>query len=833
MTFWLMILFSAIALFMRTKAVVTLSGLALIGVAGAWLSGWSALTITSAVIVFAIAALLVWPNPLRQKLSASILGWVRDQLPTLSDTEQQALDAGDIDWDGQLFSGKPDWDQLLESQPFELSREEQEFIEGPVNQLCAMLDDWKITKEDYDLPQPVWQFIRENGFFGMVVDKKYGGKGFSAAAHSETVMKISTRSVTAAVTVMVPNSLGPAELLQHYGTDSQKDHYLPRLASGEEIPCFALTSALAGSDAGAIPDVGIVCRGDWNGQSTLGMRVSWNKRYITLAPVATLIGLAIKVKDPDQLLGAETDLGVTCVMIPSNTEGVHQGARHLPMNQVFMNGPTWGDDVFIPMDYIIGGQAMIGKGWVMLMECLSVGRAISLPALATGAGKHCSLTTGAYAAIRSQFGRSISDFEGVQEALERVAGYTYMMDSARRMTAAMLDRGIKPSIPSALLKYRNTDLMRVVVNHSMDVVAGRAVISGPRNFLARVYQSLPISITVEGANILTRSLMVYGQGAVRCHPYLIREIAAASAEPSPQVLKEFDQAFFGHLAHALSNVVRSFGLALSGGWLSRTPKDKGPNQYYRQLNRYSASFALLTDINLALVGGNLKVRERLSGRMADALVGLYYGSAALKRYHDLGHPEYLNPLLHWSVQSALHDTQKALDDSIRNFPQRWVRPLLRLLIFPLGTRTPLPSDEMGTLTANTISRPGHARDSLVEGVYINSSPDDAVGRVLTAFALHSASAELLKKLDKAIRQDETGKVKGIPILLADQRPQVLDWARQNDILSDLEAQQVDNALAAIYDAIQVDAFEAEVFQNNRREGFGEGVVEQHPIANVS
>ncbi|MGB3621353.1 MAG: acyl-CoA dehydrogenase [Ketobacter sp.] len=835
MTFLTMILFSIVALYIRTKPSVTLIGLAVIGVLGSWWSDWSVLTIISALIVFGIAAVLVWPNPLRRNISGSILGWVRNQLPTLSDTESQALKSGDVDWDGELFSGKPNWNNLLKEKRFQLTAEEQAFIDGPVNQLCSMLDDWKITKEDYDLPKPVWEFIRNNGFFGMVVDKKYGGKGFSAAAHSETVMKISTRSVTAAVTVMVPNSLGPAELLQHYGTQAQKDHYLPRLASGAEIPCFALTSAMAGSDAGAIPDEGVVCKGQWNNQEVIGLRVTWNKRYITLAPIATLIGLAIKVVDPDGLLSVDINRGITCVMIPADTEGVHQGARHLPMNQVFMNGPTWGNDVFIPMDYIIGGEQMIGNGWIMLMECLSVGRAISLPALATGAGKHCSLTTGAYAAIRTQFGRSIADFEGVQEALEPIAGYTYMMDSARRMTAAMLDRGIKPTIPSALLKFRNTDLMREVVNDAMDVVAGRAVISGPRNFLARVYQSLPISITVEGANILTRSLMVFGQGAVRCHPFLIQEIEAASAEPSDEVYAKFDKAFFGHLAHALSNVTRSFVLALSFGLLTRAPGDSGPKQHYRQLSRYSASFAMMTDISLALVGGELKAKQRLSGSMADSLVGLYFASASLKRFNDEGCPDYLLPLVDWSVQKCLYDIQMALDDSIRNFPVAWIRPLLRVLVFPLGLRTSAPNHVLGTEVAQLITRAGHARDTLTQGVYINNRPDDAVGRVLNAFKLNTAAYELSKKLHLAVRNsDEADGIKHLELQLEDHRALLLDWAKKNGVLSTQEIQQLDTAMAAVYDALQVDAFEPEAFEATQRSGLSEAVVEQQPpVANVS
>ncbi|MDY6919976.1 MAG: acyl-CoA dehydrogenase [Pseudomonadota bacterium] len=803
----LMLLATLVTLYLRTSRTITLAALAVAAVLGCWWHAWSLAAIIPAVIVYAFALVLVLPNPLRLKLSDKILQQIRNMLPTLSDTERQALHSGDVDWDAQLFSGKPEWEKLLEAEPFKLTQEEQDYVNGPVSELCAMLDDWKITNEDKDLSPETWKFIREQGFFGLVIDKQYGGKGFSAAAHSEIVMKVSTRSVSAAVTVMVPNSLGPAELLQHYGTDEQKQYYLPRLAKGEEIPCFALTSALAGSDAGAIPDLGIVAEGTWNGKKTLGLKVTWNKRYITLAPVATLIGLAIKVEDPDGLLGGEKDLGVTCVLVPHDTPGVNHGDRHLPMNQAFMNGTTWGDDVFIPMDQIIGGQEMIGQGWVMLLECLSVGRAISLPALSTGAGKHCCLTTGAYAAIRQQFGRSIADFEGVQEALEPIAGYSYMMDAARRMTAAMLDRGVKPAIPSALLKYRNTDLMRDVVNNAMDVVAGRAVIAGPRNFLARVYQSLPISITVEGANILTRSLMVFGQGAIRCHPYLVQEIEAASAEPSSKVVKQFDQAFFGHTAHALSNVLRSFGLALSFGYLSKAPSEGGLQNHYRKLNRFSASFAMLTDVSLAVIGGNLKARERLSGRMADCLVSLYYASAVLKRFHDTGYPESQRVLVEWGMKRCLYDVQMSLNDIIANYPQTWLRPLLRVLVFPLGLRLSPPSDTLGQQVAQTITRPGEVRDALTAGIHLNEDPDDPVGRVLNAFNLHNQTAALQHKLHKAIKEaKDAEEIKDLEMLLETQRHLKMRWAEQNGILTADEVAQLDKTMTAIYDALKVDSF---------------------------
>ncbi|MDX1800644.1 MAG: acyl-CoA dehydrogenase, partial [Marinobacter sp.] len=623
MSVLLLVLCALVLLYFGIGGTAAAASLIIATLVGAWLDCWSALSLIAGGLLLALALILLRPGGLRREwLSQPLLGWVRGRLPKLSDTESEALKSGSVDWDGELFSGRPDWHQLLSAAPARLTEEEQAFIDGPVEELCGMLDDWAITNELYDLPEPVWTFIRTQGFFGLVIPKANGGKGFSATAHSEIVMKISTRSVSAAVTVMVPNSLGPGELLMEYGTDDQKQYYLPRLSSGEEIPCFALTSPVAGSDAGAIPDKGIVCKGTWQGQEVLGLKVTWNKRYITLAPVATLVGLAIKVFDPDGLLGDQEDIGVTCVLVPRDTEGLHAGARHLPMNTVFMNGPTWGDEVFIPMTQVIGGQPMLGKGWTMLLECLSIGRSISLPALGTGAGKLACLTTGSYAAVREQFGRSISQFEGVQEALEPIAGYTYMMDAARKLTSGMLDRGIRPSVPSAVLKYRNTDLMRIVINHAMDVVAGRGVITGPRNFMARAYQAIPIGITVEGANILTRSLMIFGQGAIRCHPFIVDEIDAAGLEDQAKAVDKFDGVFYRHIAHTSRNALKALVLGLSHGWLEPAPERGGIKRYYQHLARFSAAFSLMTDISLLTIGGGLKARQRLSGRMADCLVHL-------------------------------------------------------------------------------------------------------------------------------------------------------------------------------------------------------------------
>ena len=810
----------------KTAAIV-MSVATLVGVAQ---DDWHILSFLAGGLLLALALIITLPGDLRlDKLSRPLLGWVRSRLPKLSPTEQEALNSGSVDWDGELFSGQPEWNKLLDAAPAHLTSEEQAFLDGPVEELCKMLDDWQITHEHYDLPDKVWKFIRSKGFFGLVIPKEDGGLGFSNTAHSEIVMKISTRSVSAAVTVMVPNSLGPGELLMHYGTDKQKQHYLPRLAGGEEIPCFALTSPVAGSDAGAIPDKGIVCKGEWNGKEVLGLKVTWNKRYITLAPVATLIGLAIKVYDPEHLLGEQDEIGVTCVMVPRDTDGVNAGARHLPMNTVFMNGPTWGTEVFIPMEQVIGGQDMLGKGWKMLLECLSIGRSISLPALGTGAGKLASLATGSYAYTREQFGRSISQFEGVQEALEPIAGYTYMMDAARLLTAGMLDRGVRPSVPSAVLKYRNTDLMREVINHAMDVVAGRGVITGPRNFLARAYQAVPIGITVEGANILTRSLMVFGQGAIRCHPFIVEEIEAAGMEDEDKAAKKFDGIFYRHLAHTTRNALRAFVLGLSKGWLESAPRQGDIQKYYRQLGRFSAAFALMTDVTLLTVGGGLKARQRLSGRMADCLVQLYYATAVIKQWHEEGYPDDQRDLVEWCLQTCLHDLQDSMREAIINFPVPALRWPLRLMVFPLGaTGLNGPDDKLGAKVAATIVKDTPVRQRISRGTFINADPNDPLGRVLNAYRLANETEESRHKLHEAIRSRDEDEVDGIALLMGHQRKELVDWACAQGIVKAEECPKLEEALTALYDVIRVDAFDADGLKSLAKSAKGKRKVVERP-----
>ncbi|XOZ33201.1 acyl-CoA dehydrogenase [Halomonadaceae bacterium KBTZ08] len=831
MSVLLWLLAGLVLLYLGANWWLSAAGLVVATGLGFWLDSWHWLSVFVGAVLLLATLLIIIPSPLRRNLvSSPLLGMVRGMLPTLSDTEQQALNAGSVDWDGQLFSGRPDWNHLLSLPHPKLTEEEQAFIDGPVDELCAMLDDWSITNERYDLPEEAWRFIREKGFFGLVIDKEYGGLGFSDMAHSEVVMKIASRGVSAAVTVMVPNSLGPGELITYYGTDDQKQYYLPRLAKGEEIPCFALTSPVAGSDAGAIPDRGVICRGYWNGQETLGMKVTWNKRYITLSPVATLIGLAIKVYDPDHLLGEEHDLGVTTVMVPADTEGVNHGPRHLPMNTVFMNGPTWGEDVFIPLEQVIGGREMVGQGWRMLLECLSIGRSISLPALGTSGGKMACLTTGSYAAVREQFGRSISDFEGVQEALEPMAGYTWMMDSARIFTAGMLDRGVKPSVPSALLKYRNTDLMRKVVTNAMDVVAGRGVIRGPRNFLARIYQAIPIAITVEGANILTRSLMVFGQGAIRCHPYMIQEIEAAGMEDTGKAVRQFDGIFFAHIAHTTRNVLRSLVLGLTGGLLEPAPGKGGLRRYYQQLSRFASAFSVLTDVGLLTLGGSLKGRQRFTGRMTDALVGLYYASASIKQWHEEGYDEATRDLVEWSLQQSLYDIQTALYAAVTNFPVKPLRWPLKALVFPLGLRLRRPDDELGQRVALSIVKEGGAKERVPRGVYHTEDPADAVGRILHALRLARETEPARTRINDAIRKSDPDELQDIEMLLGHQREELLDWAQERELLDDTQRARVSEAMAAMYDTIRVDAFSKESIETLARDSMGRLELVERPKA---
>jgi acyl-CoA dehydrogenase len=707
-----------------------------------------------------IVGVILFAPPVRRVLiSDRLLKIFRRILPQVSQTEQEALDAGTIWWEGELFSGAPNWYKLLAYPKPKLSTEEKAFLAGPVEELCRMLDEWTITRELHDLPPQVWQFIKTNGFFGMIIPKKYGGLGFSALAHSEVVMKISSRSGTAAVSVMVPNSLGPSELLLQYGTEEQKDHYLPRLAKGVEIPCFALTGPEAGSDAGAIPDTGIVCHGQHNGEEhVLGIRLTWEKRYITLGPIATLLGLAFKLHDPDGLLGGEEDLGITLALIPTNTPGVNIGRRHFPLDAAFQNGPNSGKDVFIPLDWVIGGRDGVGYGWRMLVNCLAVGRSISLPATSTGAAKLAARTSGAYGRVRVQFKTPIGRFEGVEEALSRIGGNTYMMNAARVMTAGAVDLGEKPSVISAIVKYHLTERGRQAINDAMDVHGGKGICLGPSNYLGRGYQQIPVSITVEGANILTRNMIIFGQGAIRCHPYLLREISAANDRNAERASQHFDKALAGHVAYTLSNGARTFLHGLTGGTLASAPGSVAPEtqRYYSQLTRFSAAFAFLADISLLTLGGALKRKERISARLGDILSMLYLCSAALKRFEDDGRPIADLPLLHWSVQDALYRMQLAFEGLLNNFPGKAATAsFLRFMVFPLGTAFSPPSDKVSHEVAKLMLSAGEARDRLTEGIFIPDSADEPLNVLEQALQCAEVCDAVEAKLRAAVK---TGRI---------------------------------------------------------------------------
>jgi acyl-CoA dehydrogenase len=713
---------------------------------------WAAAAQVALWVAFAVIAAVLILRPLRRRLlTKPIFAAFRRVMPAMSDTEREALEAGTVWWEAELFGGKPRWDKLFALAPARLGPDEQAFLDGPVEELCRLLDDWHITHERRDLPPEVWRFIKEHGFFGMIIPKKYGGLEFSALAHSAVVMKVASRSVSAAVTVMVPNSLGPAELLLHYGTDRQKDHYLPRLARGEEVPCFGLTSPDAGSDAASIPDRGVVCRGTFEGRpDVLGIRLNWEKRYITLGPVATVLGLAFRLFDPDRLLGGEEDRGITLALIPTSTPGVRIGTRHNPLDIAFQNGPNWGENVFIPMDWIIGGRDYIGQGWRMLMDCLAAGRSISLPALSTGAGKLASRFTGGYARVRKQFKLPIGRFEAIEEVLSRLAGYTYLMDAARTLTARAVDLGEKPAVASAIVKYQLTEHMRKVVNDAMDILGGAGICLGPRNFMGRVYQSLPIAITVEGANILTRALIIYGQGAVRCHPYVLREMHAVADSNRARALAEFDRAFFGHIGFLISNLARAFWLGLTNARLVRAPIDGPAARYCQKLTRLSAAFALISDMAMLALGGTLKRKERISARFADVLSYLYLASAVIKRFEDQGRPAEDVPLMRWAADYAIHQAEKTLVVILKNFPSRFLEWLLGGLVFPAGRRFHVPTDRLGHDCAKLLLEPSAARDRLTDGVYVSRDPADVTGRVEDALPKVIAAETLERKLYKLV-----------------------------------------------------------------------------------
>ncbi|GAB3515277.1 acyl-CoA dehydrogenase [Pseudoxanthomonas daejeonensis] len=777
----------------------TWAALLAVALVACWLLGAHHATVAVIGILSALVAIpLLIPAIRKPLIVAPLLNVFRRILPPLSQTERIALETGSVGFEGELFTGDPDWNMLLNYPKPQLTTEEQAFLDGPVEELCTMINDWEITHVHADLPPEMWEFVKKNRFFGMIIPKQYGGLGFSALAHHKVIQKIASVSSVVSSTVGVPNSLGPGELLNHYGTQEQKDYYLPRLAIGQEVPCFGLTGPFAGSDATSIPDFGIVCKGEWEGANVLGVKLTFDKRYITLAPVATLVGLAFRMYDPEGLLGDTKDIGITLALLPRDTAGVEIGRRHFPLNSPFQNGPIRGRDVFIPLSQLIGGAELAGKGWNMLNECLAVGRSITLPSTASGGAKFGARVTGAYARIRKQFGLSIGRFEGVEEALARIGGKAYTISALSQATAAAVDRGDVPSVPSAIAKYHCNNMGREVISDVMDVIGGKGIILGPRNFAGRSWQAAPIGITVEGANIMTRSLLIFGQGAILCHPWVMKEMKAAQDPDRAAALESFDESLSGHVRYGISNAFRSFWFGLTGSKVGGAPGDDYTRPFFRKLDRYAANLALMADVSMLLLGGKLKFKESLSGRLGDVLSHLYMAGAVLKRYHDEGAPEADKPLLAWSMYNSFHVIETALSDALRNFPIRPVGWALWALVFPLGRRAEAPGDRLNHRVASLLMTPNEARDRLGVGVFLTPCPNNPGGRIDSYLAKAVQAEPVERKFLKAL------KTKGIEAL---EFPAQLDEAVAEGVISAEERKLLEELRQITLEAITVDDFD--------------------------
>ncbi|MEM1081050.1 MAG: acyl-CoA dehydrogenase [Pseudomonadota bacterium] len=759
--------------------------------------GWISLTLGW--LLFAAIAVPLNYLPWRQAfISAPVLKIFAGLVPQVSETEQAALDAGTVGFEGQLFTGRPDWHSLITQPLPELTAEEQAFIDGPCEELCDMINDWEFTHELAGLPDEAWEHMKKHKFFGLIIPKKYGGLGFSAIAHRAMLQKVGGMSGTVGSVVAVPNSLGPGELLLHYGTEEQKNHYLPRLANGEDVPCFALTSTTAGSDATSISDYGVVCKGEWNGEEVIGLKLTFEKRYITLAPVATLIGLAFQMYDPDGLLGDKQDVGISVALLPRSTPGLNIGRQHLPLNNPFPNGPLNGKDVFVPLDYLLGGVDYAGKGWQMLVESLTVGRAISLPSSTTGGAKLAALCTGAYARIRKQFGLPIGRFEGIEEALARIAANTYTVGALSRQTASAVDAGEKPAVPGALAKYHATELSREIIKDAMDIHGGKGVMLGPKNYLGRAWQGTPIWITVEGANIMTRSLMIFGQGVIRCHPYVLKELESLQIEDDQERLTTFDTLLFKHIGHGISCASRSFLLGLSRSRFAAVPGDRQTKKYYRKLSRYAAAFALMADVSMMTYGGKLKMKEKISGRLGDALSWLYISGAMLRRFEYEGRPAADQPILAWAFHDAIYRIQEALKGVVDNYPIAWARPFLRRIVFPLGANERRPNDRLGHKVAQLMLSPSETRDRLTRGAYRSDRTGFPIGVMESLLPDVIATEPLERRLVKSFR---AGKAQGFTY--AEQ----LASAVEAGDFTQAEADQMISVRERVLDIIAVDDFD--------------------------
>ena len=750
-------------------------------------------------VSFGLLVSLNIPEIRRNYYSARILKLYRVLLPKISKTEQEAIDSGSIWWDAELFTGNPNWEVLRSNPKPHLTSEEEAFLDGPVNKVCEMIDEWKVIHKDYDLPEEVYDFVKKEGFLSLIIPKKYGGLEFSPLGVASVMAKIGSRSPTLSSIAGVPNSLGPAELLMHYGTEKQREEYLPKLASGELIPCFALTGPYAGSDATSIPDTGVVSKGIFEGEEIIGIKLNFNKRYITLAPIATLIGLAFKLSDPDHLIGETKDYGITCALLPSGLDGLETGRRHIPIGTPFMNGTIIGNDVFIPLDFIIGGIEQAGGGWKMLTDCLSAGRAISLPSGAMSGAKSAVAVTGPYARVREQFGMPIAEFEGILEPLGRIAGRAYIINSSLTTTAMAIGAGQKPSVISAIMKYHTTELARLIGIDAMDIHGGKAVMLGPKNYLSTAHEAAPIGITVEGANIMTRSLIIFGQGAFRCHPFVLKEIEAANIDDETEAIEQFDVHFFNHIGYSVTNAASAFVRGITDKFTDSPVMDETAT-YYRQINRFSAAFALLTDISMVVMGGSLKRKETISARLGDVLSSLYLASVSLKYYEDTGDKEAELPLVHWTQKTLIAEAQEKIHQTLSNFPNKFIGILIKLIIFPLGRNFCGPTIEETLTIGKLISRKIKTRENLINGIYLQEEPTNHYAQMNKALELYESCHPIKSEM-------HTAKKKGL--IKGNNFDDLLDSAVNESVISKEQAGLLKEYNLICDDIINVDDFSQE------------------------
>lgn len=739
----------------------------------------------------------------KNKVSKPLFNFYKRALPPISETEREAIDAGTVWWEGEIFTGNPDWEKLLDSGKPHISEEDRAFIDGPVEELCQMVDSWNIHFNEADIPDEVLAHIKKHKFLGMIIPKEYGGLDLSAVSQAAVLTKVFSIGGVVGNFIGVPNSLGPGELLVKYGTEEQKNYYLPRLAAGDEIPCFALTAPLAGSDATSIPDTGVVCKGEWQGKEVIGMRLNFDKRYITLAPVATLVGLAFRLQDPDHLIGDVDDYGITCALIPRDTAGLDIGKRHLPIGDPFLNGPIRGKDIFVPLDTIIGGREMAGKGWRMLVNCLSTGRVISLPSASNSIAKNALASTSAYARIRKQFGLPIGEFEGIQKPLARIAGLSYIINAGLMHTAQAVAVGAKPAVPASILKYHCTEMARQILTDAMDINAGKAVIKGPRNYLAVAYESMPVAITVEGANIMTRNLMIFGQGAIRSHPYVLKEMALVEQEDESRAAAEFDELLFKHIGFTNANAARAFVFGLSSSIFAEAPLGSPLKRYYQHLTRLSSAFAMLADVSMLIMQASLKRREMISARLGDLLSTLYLASMVLKHHEDQGCPKADQPVVEWACEYLFNQYQQALHEVLQNFPNKLVTFKLRMLTFPLGQHFNKPADALERKIANLVLHDSETRQRLTEGIFDSPSAYSAIGALNEAMIMADAVAPLEAKIKRAVKENKILSLLGMELINA---------AEEASVINSEEAKQLREYDGKIMDIIHVDEFSYDAFK---------------------